>query len=118
MASPFRSVPDSFAEFSATRVTRLTDTELLASGPYSCRGCGAHAAVGYLDYLDAPHEMLCEGCLRYHLGYEQAEERNVRLILSSAVAGALAAGAPQDLIRVAVEDALRDAVRIDADPYN
>jgi hypothetical protein len=62
--------------------------------------------------------MLCEGCLRYQLGYEQAEERNVRLILSSAVAGALAAGAPEGMIRVAFEDALRDVVRIDADPYN
>ena len=115
MASPYRSVPDSFAEFFATRVTRLTDAELLASGPYGCRGCGAHAAVGYLD---ASHEMLCEGCLRYHLGYEQAEERNVRLILSSVVAGALAAGAPEGMIRAAFEDALRNVVRIDADPYD
>jgi hypothetical protein len=49
-------------------------------------------------------------CVIY-LGYEQAEERNVRLILSSAVAGALAAGA-EDMIRVAFEDALRDVVRI------
>jgi hypothetical protein len=113
MARPYRSVPNSFAEFSVTRVTRLTDAELFASGPYGCRGCGANAAIGYLD---STHETLCEGCLRYHLGYEQAEERNVRLILSSAVAGALAAGAPEDMIRVAFEDALRNVLRIDADP--
>ena len=115
MARPYRFVPDSFGEFAAGRVRRLTDAELLLSGPYSCRGCGAHAAFGYLD---ATREMLCEGCLRYHLGYEQAEEKNVRLILSSAVAGALAAGAPADMIRVAVEDALRQAVRFDTDPYD
>jgi hypothetical protein len=115
MARLYRSVPDSFAEFSAARVTRLTDAELLASGPYGCRGCGTHAAVGYLD---ASRELLCEGCLRYQLGYEQAEERNVRLILTSAVAGALAAGAPEDMIRVAFEDALRGVVRVDADPYD
>jgi hypothetical protein len=115
MAKPYRFVPDSFAEFSVRRVRRLTDAELLASGPYGCRGCGAHAAFGYLD---GAHDMLCEGCLRYHLGYEQAEERNARFIVSAAVAGALAAGAPEDMIRMAVEDALREAVRVDADPYD
>jgi hypothetical protein len=101
-------------EFSAARVRRLTDAELLESGPYGCRGCGGNAAFGWLDGRDR----LCEACLRYHLGYEQAEERNVRLIVSSAVAGALAAGAPEDMIRMAVEDALRETVRVDADPYD
>jgi hypothetical protein len=115
MARPYRFVPGSFAEFSAGRVRRLTDAELLMSGPYGCRGCGANAAYGFLD---GARDMLCEGCLRYHLGYEQAEERNARFIVSAAVAGALAAGAPEDMIRVAVEDALREAVRVDADPYD
>src|SRR3954447_8158208 len=115
MAKPYRFVPDSFEKFSAGRVRRLTDAELLTSGPYGCRGCSEHAAFGYLD---ATHEMLCEGCLRYHLGYEQAEERTVRLIVSSAIAGALAAGAPEDMIRMAVDDALCEAVRVDADPYD
>ena len=32
--------------------------------------------------------------------------------------GALAAGAPEDMIRMAVEDALREAVRVDTDPYD
>jgi hypothetical protein len=114
MARPYHLVPDSFAEFSSGRVRRLTDAELLRSGPYGCRGCGEHAAFGYLDGRD----MLCEGCLRYHLGYEQAEERTVRLIVSSAIAGALAAGAPEDMIRMAVDDALCEAVRVDADPYD
>jgi hypothetical protein len=112
MARPYRFVPNSFEEFSSRRVRRLTDAELLISGPYGCRGCGAHAAFGYLD---STREMLCEGCLRYHLGYEQAEERSVRLIVSSAVAGGLAAGAPEDMIRMAVEDALHESVRVDAD---
>jgi hypothetical protein len=115
MARPYRFVPDSFAEFSAGRVRRVTDAELLMSGPYGCRGCGEHAAYGYLD---GARDMLCEGCLRYHHGYEQAEERSVRLIVSSAIAGALAAGAPEDMIRMAVEDALREAVRVDADRYD
>src|SRR4051794_34035592 len=67
-----RVVPDSFEEFSARRVRRLTEGELLATGPYGCRGCGEHAAFGYLD---ASGELLCEACLRYQLGYEQAEEK-------------------------------------------
>jgi len=112
MGKPYRVVPDSFAEFYASRVRRVTSAELLAGGPYGCRGCGEHAAFGYLD---EGGEMLCEGCLRYHLGYEQAEERNVRLIVGSAVAAALATGAPRELIHLAVDDALREAVRVDAD---
>src|SRR3954468_7202243 len=115
MSRQQRLVPDTFAEFDGTRVRRLPDSELLATGPYGCRGCGEHPALGHLD---GGAEMLCEGCLRYHLGYEQAEERNVRLIVSSAIAGALAAGAPEDMIRMAVEDALRETVRVDADPYD
>ena len=115
MARPYRSVPHSFEEFSLRRVRRLTDAELFASGPYGCRGCGAHAAFGYLDATD---EMLCEGCLRYHLGFEQAEERNVRLIIASAVAAALESGAPEEMIRIAVDDALRGVVRIEADLYD
>jgi hypothetical protein len=85
------------------RVRRLTDAELLARGPYSCTGCGQRAAFGSLD---ATGEMLCEGCLRYHHGYEQAEEWNVRLIVASAVAAALASSAPVELVRVAFEDAI------------
>jgi len=115
MARQNRVVPDSFAEFSARRVRRVTEAELLATGPYGCRGCGEHAAFGYLD---ASGELLCEGCLRYHLGYEQAEERNVRLIVGSAVAAAFAAGVPERLVRLAVEDAFCDAVRVDADLYD
>src|SRR3954462_7180865 len=112
MARQHRVVPDSFAEFYASRVRRLTDGETLATGPYGCRGCGEQAAFGYLD---ASGEALCAGGLRYHLGYEQAEERNVRLIIGSAVAAALATGAPRELIHLAVDDALREAVRVDAD---
>jgi len=115
MSRQQRLVPDTFAEFDATRVRRLTDSELLATGPYGCRGCGEHPALGHLD---GGAEMLCEGCLRYHLGYEQAEERNVRLIIGSAIAAALATGAPVKLVHLAVEDALRDAVRVDADLYD
>ena len=112
MARQHRVVPDSFTEFYASRVRRLTDAETLTTGPYGCCGCGEHTAFGYLD---ASGEALCEGCLRYHLGYEQAEERNVRLIVGSAVAAALATGAPRELIHLAVDDALREAVRVDAD---
>src|SRR4051794_18069367 len=114
MARPYRFVPDSFAEFSVRRIRRLTDAELLASGPYGCRGCGAHAPFGYLD---GAQDMLCEGCLRYHLGYEQAEEKNARLIVSAAVAGALAAGAPEDMIRMAGEKRPPGAGRGRAGPY-
>src|SRR3954452_4168379 len=115
MPRQHRVVPDSFTEFYASRVRRLTDGETLATGPYGCRGCGEHAAFGYLD---AGGEMLCEGCLRYQLGYEQAEEKNIRLIIGSAVAAALAAGAPEELVHLAVDDALREAVRINADLYD
>lgn len=115
MSRQHRLVPDTFAEFEATRVRRLTDSELLASGPYGCGGCGEHPALGYLD---TGADMLCEGCLRYHLGYEQAEERNVRLIIGSAIAAALATGAPKHLVHLAVEDALHDSVRVDADLYD
>lgn len=115
MGKPYRVVPDSFAEFHAKRVRRLTDAEMLAAGPYGCRGCGEHAAFGYLDVTG---ESLCEGCLRYHLGYEQAEEKHVRLVIGAAVAAALAAGAAEEMIHLAVEDALRDAVRVDADLYD
>src|SRR3954451_764666 len=114
MAKPYRFVPDSFEKFSAGRVRRLTDAELLMTGPYGCRGCGQHAAFGYLD---ASGEMLCEGCLRYHLGYEQAEEKNARLIVGSAVAAAFAAGVPETVVRLAVEDAFCDAVRVVTDLY-
>src|SRR4051794_41499396 len=93
MARQHRVVPDSFAEFYATRVRRVTDGELLVTGPYGCRGCGEHAAFGYLD---ANRELLCEGCLRYHLGYEQAEEKTVRLIVGSAGAAAVAAGGSRE----------------------
>jgi len=112
VARSYRLVPDSFAEFSLMRVRRLTDAELLASGPYGCKGCGQHGGFGYLD---ARGELLCEGCLRYQLGYEQAEENNVRLIVGSAVAAALAAGASEQLVRVAVDDALYDLTRVDSD---
>ena len=109
VAKSYRLVPDSFAEFSLTRVRRLTDPELLASGSYGCEGCGEHGAFGYLTTTG---ELLCEGCLRYQLGYEQAEENNVRLIVGSAVAAALAAGASEQLVRVAVDDALFDLARV------
>ena len=114
MARSYRFVPESFAEFLFLRVRTLTDAELLASGPYSCGGCGQRAAFGTLEATD---ELLCEGCLRYHHGYELAEEWNVRLIVASAVAAALASGAPVELVRVAVEDALCEHVRIEADFY-
>src|SRR3954451_24816933 len=111
MARQHRVVPDSFAEFYASRVRRLTDGETLSTGPYGCCGCGEHTAFGYLD---ASGEALCEGGLRYHLRYAPAEERNVPLIVGSSVAAALATGPPQELIHLAVDDALREAVRVDA----
>ena len=114
MARSYRFVPDSFAEFLFARVRKLSDAELLASGPYGCVGCGQRAALGSLD---GTGDALCEGCLRYHHGYEQAEEWNVRLIVASAVAAALASGAPVELVRVAVEDALCEHVRVEADLY-
>src|SRR3954468_22857925 len=107
MARQDRLVPDSFADFHARRVRRLTDAELLITGPYGCRGCGEHAAFGYLR---PGGDLLCESCLRYVLGYEQATEENDRLIVGSAVAGALAAGAPEAMIYRAVDDALCEGV--------
>src|SRR3954452_16582611 len=114
MARQNRVVPDSFEEFSARRVRRVTERELLLTGPYGCRGCGEHAAFGYLD---ASGELLCEACLRYQLGYEQAEEKTVRLIVGSAVAAAFAAGVSEKIVRLAVEDAFSDAVRVETDVY-
>src|SRR5215217_2997645 len=58
MGKPYRVVPDSLAEFYAKRVRKLSDAELLAAGPYGCRGCGEYAAFGCLD---GSGEMLCEG---------------------------------------------------------
>jgi hypothetical protein len=115
MARPHRLVPDTFAEFYLKRVSRVTDAEMLAGGPYGCSGCGEHAAFGYLD---SGGDGLCEGCLRYHLGYEQAEEKNIRLIIGSAVAAALAAGASEAMVHLAVDDALHGTVRVDADLYD
>jgi hypothetical protein len=112
MARQDRVVPDSFAAFHASRVRRLTDAELLTTGPYGCRGCGEHAGFGYLRESG---ELLCESCLRYVLGYEQATEESVRLIVGSAVAAALAAGANEEMIYRAVDDAVGKGVRVEYD---
>jgi hypothetical protein len=112
MARQDRVVPNSFAEFHASRVRRLTDAELLNSGPYGCRGCGEHAAFGYLR---ASGEPLCESCLRYVLGYEQGIEESVRLIVGSGIAAALAGGATEEMVYRAVDDALGKGVRVEYD---
>jgi hypothetical protein len=56
---------------------------------------------------------LCEACLRQFHGDDMKEEALVRGIVGAAVAAALDAGASEQLVQTAVDDALSDRVRVE-----
>ena len=101
----YRKVPLTFHEFVERRVEKVS-----ADDRQSCDTCAEHLGFGYLDGEPNPS---CLACIRYHFGYEQAEEALVRSIIGGAVAAALATNVPEELVRLAFEDALRGAVRFD-----
>ena len=50
---------------------------------------------------------MCRECLRYHYGYDEAEERLVEATVGGVVKGALEGGAPPELIAIAVQRAMQ-----------
>ena len=84
------------------RLTRVSGKE--------CSGCWEAPAIA----SDGSNNY-CEACLRYIFGYSQTEEKMVRSIVGAAAAAARDAGASEELVRLAVEDAFTDQVRVETE---
>jgi len=50
---------------------------------------------------------MCRECLRYHYGYDEAEERLVEATIGGAVNGVLETGASPELVALAVHRAMQ-----------
>jgi len=77
----------------------------------ACSGCGNSVAI----VRECNGNVYCHGCLRYSFGCDAAEEKMVRAIIGGAVAAALGAGASEELVHLAVQDALGENVRVEGD---
>ncbi len=75
--------------------------------PTRCESCGGPDPI--------TRDGICRECLRYHHGYEEAEEALVNAMVGGAVAGALDAYVSPELITVAVHRAIRKHSDRDAD---
>lgn len=92
-----RVVPASFEDY-------VDANYLLLVHPRGCTGCHSGPAIA----RDAVNSY-CEPCIRYSWGYDQAEEKLIRMMIGGALRSAAASGASETLIRAAVEAALADA---------
>ena len=65
-----------------------------------CDSCGAKG-----EFLSS--DGYCRACLKYHFGYDQAQEKMVTAMIGGAVKAALEAGASAELIGVAFRRAMK-----------
>lgn len=105
-------VPIRFADYLAL-VNARQDTP---SG-IACPACGEHEATYTMPAAGKVRDPICEGCLRHFHGHDLAEDTLVHGVIGQAVSGALEAGASADLIRAAVNTALDEDVRREAEYY-
>lgn len=78
-------------------------------GGTTCTGCLRGEAIAY----DGVANRYCEPCLRYSYGYDQAEEKMIRSMVSAAISAARDSGAPLNVIARAVYDGMRQALADD-----
>ncbi len=86
-------------------------------GQEECPTCGEHPATHTLPAARRHRVPICHRCLHNFHGSDIAEERMVSALLGGAVRAALEAGVHTELIRAAVNDALDEAVRSEAEYY-
>jgi len=86
--------------------------ERVAEPTDSCDGCGETPGIYVLDPRCKP---ICKACAKYHLGHDQAEEKMIRSIIGAAIVAALNAGAGEELVRRAFEDALHERIRVEGE---
>jgi hypothetical protein len=104
-------VPIRFADYLAH-----VDARPNTSGA-ACPACGEHEATYTMPAAGNVRDPICEGCLRHFHGHDLAEDTVVRGVIGQAVSGALEAGASADLIRAAVNAALDEDIRREAEFY-